>query len=281
MISSLCFPDSLKSCFACCPPIRPAGYDHLDYKNIVKRILRENSAVYRPEERIIRPVTGFSCWAMGYLDHDFRQPGCLLHPSQNNGDDLRYRIDYGTKCLRETCNEAKIFELLNEDQKNFWLGLTDGLDSFEYSSRRTNILFNIIGWGEKVLVSVAERESGNLPGRSHFLKSYPFFSGKFSPNGHAYLITYIVSEIGSEVLKDPEFEKSFQSFSRRLINEIKEQFDMGTGPVHVHKMDIGRLFADFLRISLQLKRSEISTVKKITEFTDNRLEIFCRGLLNE
>jgi len=278
MISSLCFPDSLKSCFACCPPIRPAGYDHYDYKNIVKRALLENSEGYNPEDRDIRPITGFSCWAMGYLDPEYRQPGCLLHPSQNDGDDLRYRIDYGTKCIRESCQEARIFERLNEDQKNFWLGVADGMDSFEYSSRKVNILFNIIGWGDKVLALIADRESGKKLNRSRFLKKYPFFDSNISPKGKAYLLKYVVNERGVEILMHREFEKSFRLFSGQLIARIKKRYDRGGGPVYVHKMDIDVLFADFVRISLKLKKSGYSTVEKMMQYTDEQLNFFCRGL---
>ncbi|MGD9160412.1 MAG: hypothetical protein PVG39_18495 [Desulfobacteraceae bacterium] len=278
MLSSLCFPDSSKSCFACCPPIRPAGYDHFDYKKIIKRILLENSSEYNPQDRNIRPVTGFSCWAMGFIDAKYRQPGCLLHPCQNNGDDLRYRIDYGTKCMREACHEAKVFERLNEDQKSFWLRLTEGMDSFEYSSRKNNILFNILGWGDKVLAVLADKEAGNFSGKSHFLKSYPFFDSDISPKGYACLLTYIVSEAGPQILKGPGFKKSFMLFSKKLVAETGKRFDRGAGPVYVHKMDIDPLFADFLRISLQIKKSEYSTIEKIMQYTDDQLKLFCGSL---
>ncbi len=36
---TLCLPDTGKSCFACCPPIRPAGYEHVQHINIIKRIV--------------------------------------------------------------------------------------------------------------------------------------------------------------------------------------------------------------------------------------------------
>lgn len=278
MLSSLCFPDGSKSCFACCPPIRPAGYDHLDYKNIIKRTLLENTAGYVPEERTVRPVTGFNCWAMGYLDPEFRQPGCLLHPSQNDGEDLRFRIDYGSKCLRETCNEAKVFEMLNDDHKKFWLGLTDGMDSFEYSSRKTNILFNMLGWGNKVLAILADKEAGRFLDRMNFLKSYPFFENGLSPKGYAYMLTYIVNETGAEILNKPGFKQSFKLFSKNLVDAIKERFDMGGGPVYVHRMEIDLLFTDFLRISLQVKKSEYATVEKILHYSDEQLKLFCRSL---
>lgn len=278
MLSSLCFPDGTKSCFACCPPIRPAGYDHLDHKNIIKRVLLENTYGYRPDERNTRPVTGFSCWAMGYLDPDYRQPGCLLHPLQNNGEDLRFRIDYGTKCLREICNEAKIFEMLNECQKSFWLNLTDGLDSFEYSSRKINPLFRLLGWGEKILSQIADKESGKRTDRAGFFRSYPFLESSVPSKGYAYLLTYIVNDKGPEILMTAGFERSFRSFSTDLINGIKERFDIGAGPVYVHKMDFDLLFADFIRIPLGIKKSEYTSVEKIKYYADNQLRLFCCGL---
>jgi len=278
MLTSLCFPDSSKSCFACCPPIRPKGYDHSDHRNIIKRVLRENTSGYSSEDRSIRPVTGFSCWALGYLDPEFRQPGCLLHPFQNNGNDLRYRIDYGTKCIREACHEARIFEKLKKDQKSFWLDLTHGMDSFEYSSRKTNMLFNILGWGNKVLAILADKESVRFSDRAHFLREYPFFESSILPKGNAYLLTYIVNRIGPVILKKPEFKRSFQHFSTDLTARIKDRFDLAAGPVHVHRMEIDILFADFLRISLRIKRSDYSNAEKIMQYADDQLKIFCGNL---
>lgn len=278
MILSLCFPDSSKSCFACCPPIRPAGYDHINYKSIINKVLLENTSGYNPEERDIRPVTGFSCWALGYLDPEYKQPGCLLHPSQNNGEDLRYRIDYGTKCVRESCHEARIFETLSEEQKHFWLRLARGMDSFEYSSRKINILYKIISWGNKILALIADRETEKNLDRSRFLQLYPFFNCTIPPKGNAYLLTYVANERGCEVLKKRGIEKSFRLFSKKLISGIKERFDRGGGPEYVHKMDMDILFTDFVRISLQIKKSEYSTIEKIMEYTDEQLKLFCRSL---
>lgn len=30
-------------------------------------------------------ITGFSCWALGYMDNGHKMVGCLLHPGQNGG----------------------------------------------------------------------------------------------------------------------------------------------------------------------------------------------------
>lgn len=93
--STLCVPDARRSCFACCPPIRPAGYEHIQYRNMVMRMLRENTRDFAAGGGGL--ITGFSCWALGYLDEDFRQVGCLLHPARNHGQDLRYRVGYEEK----------------------------------------------------------------------------------------------------------------------------------------------------------------------------------------
>ena len=278
MLSSLCFPDSLKSCFGCCPPIRPEGYDHLDHKNIIRKMLLENSRDYDPDDGDVRPVTGYSCWAMGFIDSRNRQAGCLLHPCQSNGKDLRYRIDYGNKCLREGCQEAGTFERLNDAEKIFWLNLAEGMDSFEYSSRKNNVLFTMLKWGNTLLSAIASEDSGRHFNRSGFLDAYPFFITDISPKGHAYLLTNVVIETGASVLKNREFKEAFENFSTGLMPEIKERFYMGDGPVFVHAMNLDSLFADFLRVFLKIRKSDTSTVEKIRRYTDNRLRLFSEGI---
>jgi molybdopterin-guanine dinucleotide biosynthesis protein A len=46
-LADLCAPDGDKTCFACCPPIRPAGYEHVDHRAAVARMLRENTLSFR------------------------------------------------------------------------------------------------------------------------------------------------------------------------------------------------------------------------------------------
>jgi len=105
---------------------------------MVKRVLRENTEAFQTAEREAIPITGFSCWALGYIDRSYKRVGCLLHPAQNGGVDLRHRINYGDKCRRELCPEAGVFSELSAETQRFWLGLADDLESFSYSSRRMN-----------------------------------------------------------------------------------------------------------------------------------------------
>src|SRR4030042_784895 len=186
--ATLCAPDEEKSCFACCPPIRPPGYEHLQYTNEIKRVLRENTASLRRKERSLSPITGFSCWALAYLDGGFKRIGCLLYPSQNDGEDLRYRVDFGDKCARESCVEARTFTHLSPEAKGFWLRLSERLDSFSYSSRTLNPLFHILGWGDVLLILVAMAEKGRTPDGDSILKTYPFFETTLSPRANAYLV---------------------------------------------------------------------------------------------
>ena len=74
-----------------------------------KRDLKENSEDFDRQGKGIIPITGFSCWALGYLKDNHRLIGCMLHPFQNDGVDLRFRVDYGEKCSRESCEEQKVF----------------------------------------------------------------------------------------------------------------------------------------------------------------------------
>jgi hypothetical protein len=173
--TTLCFPDHQKSCFACCPPIRQAGYEHIEHRNIIERMLRDNTRLFKNPGGKFVPITGFSCWALGYLDSKYRLIGCMLHPIQNNGIDLRYRTGYGEKCRRETCPEEKVFSLLDEEEQKFWLRLAEGLDSFSYSSRKSNPLFNMLGWGSDLLRIIARKENGKRYTKETFFKSYRFF----------------------------------------------------------------------------------------------------------
>ena len=106
---TFCFPNQEKTCFACCPPIRPADYEHLEYKNIIERILRENTEGFRNRDEGIVQITGFSCWALGYIDGNHRLVGCLLHPAQNKGVDLRHRVGYEKKwSMKKLSNFVKV-----------------------------------------------------------------------------------------------------------------------------------------------------------------------------
>lgn len=268
---TLCFPGNGKSCFACCPPIRPAGYEHIQYKNSVKRMLRENTLEYPKKVKGIFPITGFSCWALGYLDKDFGLVGCLLHPARNKGQDLRFRVDYGKKCEREICPEAKVFIELGAREQEFWLHLSDNLDSFSYSSRRHNPLFKMMGWGADLLKLVAVHEKGRVMTRESFFRSYPFFFNQSGPRANAYLLSQLMTEDNVHVLKNEPFCARFETFSARLACKLKSVLTPGNEAIYTHLLEFDTRFLDYLRLSVGISRINREEAVRFKAFVDGTL----------
>lgn len=272
--STLCTPDQEKSCFACCPPIRPPGYEHLPYANEIKRVLRENTASLRRGDKSLSPITGFSCWAFGYLDGDFKRIGCLLHPSQNDGEDLRYRVDYGGKCARESCVEAGIFQILAPEATVFWLRLSEGLDSFSYSSRSLNPLFRILGWGAAVLNSVAEAEKEGKSAGNSIFETYSFFKTTLSPRANAYLLRVLVASSNPELLIRERFRGRFEELSRRLSREMPLKALGSSSAPYVHLLPMDADFLDFLRLGCRISKVNEEKAASLKEVVDHELAQF-------
>lgn len=291
--STLCLPDAGKSCFACCPPIRPAGYEHIQHRNIIKRMLRENSEAFQKLAGEKIPITGFSCWALGYLDKNYRLIGCLLHPAQNGGVDLRYRTEYGEKCEREFCPEAKVFSGLALDDKEFWLHLADGLDSFSYSSRNLNPLFDMMNWGGNLLGLIASNEDYRAFTKKSFFQSYPLLSACSPPKPNVYLINWLVDKEGTHILKSRTLKIAFQIFSARISKKLcqagrhshtsQPPFRGGGqsgdfGGAFTHQLDLDTHFLDFLRLSAHITRTSREDALALKDLVDGELEEFRQGM---
>ena len=272
--ATLCAPDQNKSCFACCPPIRPPGYEHLPYASEIKRILRENTASLRRNDRSLSPITGFSCWALGYLDDGFKRIGCLLHPSQNDGEDLRFRVDYGDKCSRESCVEATLFAQLSQEARRFWLRLSEGLNSFSYSSRSLNPLFRILGWGAPVLNSVAEGEKEGESAGSSILDTYSFFKTTLSPRANAYLLRVLLDAANQELLSNERFRDRFEELSRRLSRELPLKALSSSSAPYVHLLPMDPDFLNFLRLGCRIAKLDEEVAASLKEIVDHRLVQF-------
>ena len=272
---SLCSPDDEKSCFACCPPIRPAGYEHKQYESIIKRILSENTHSFQLNQARAAPITGFSCWALGYTDKACRRVGCLLHPNINQGVDRRYKTGYEQKCRRESCPEAIIFASLSGNEQRLILRLAEGLDSFEYSSKQANPIFQIINWGKEVLHSLASELKQNRCTRHTFLRSYPFFLTKLSPRAHAYLLNRLLAGDRPFLLKKTQFREKFEAFSIGLSQDLlvkKGHIEKG---LFVHRLGLDPLFSDFLRLAAGRQRvSGKADALALKAIVDNQIERF-------
>lgn len=271
---TLCMPDKSKSCFACCPPIRPKGYEHLSYRNILKRIFRENTFDFDPEHRRILPIRGYTCWGLGYLDSQYRLIGCLLHPARNNGVDLRFRIDYWDKCRRESCPESRTFSLMHPSAKKFWLQLSEGLDSFAYSSRKENPLFSLLGWGESVLNMIAGEKEDETLTRDSFVTEYPFFNAALAPKGNAYLLRRLLASGGIQWLKEGEFRSAFEAFSKEIADSLRPISGAVANGAPSHLLNLEQDFSDFLRIHLRIARIELQEALLIKREVDDRIDSF-------
>lgn len=274
---TLCSPDDEKTCFACCPPIRPAGYEHRQYRNIIKRMLRENTRQFNRKDDSVVPITGFSCWALGYLDVGCKRIGCLLHPICNDGMDLRYRVDYGEKCRRETCPEAKVFSRLTIEAQAFWLQLTEGLDSFAYSSAKHNPLFGLMGWGEGLLGRIAEKERGKSYDVSSFFETYPLFKTHLRPRDHAYLLDRVTNKKSVLLLKQQGFRAAFENHAARLLTRVERDMRPAAGGPPVHQLDLDPHFRDFLRLSLRRTWLPMEEALRLKGIVEQELDHFLRN----
>ena len=277
---SLCFPDEEKSCFACCPPIRPAGYQHSHYEGIIKRILRENTRAYCPEERRVRPITGFSCWALGYLDADCRLVGCLLHPARNLGVDLRFRVNYGEKCRRETCPEAAIFDKLHRNAQAFWLRLVEGLDAVSYSSRDRNPLFHLLNWGPEILGAVAAVAPAPVNNLGVLVESFPFLGTRLSPRAWAYPVKRLVSIRGAEFFREQKDTKRLETGLIGLLDRLAlcETATKAANALPSHVLPMDRSFLDFLRLSSGIRRISPEDARALRCRLDEGIERLGRSL---
>ena len=110
----LCQPDGRKSCGACC-----GLYNYADSRReSLERRLARRTRIFRETVRGPEDLAGFSekvrssedpaklyeviycCEYLGFLDGEQTKVGCLLHPLQNGGADLRSVSFYG----RELCD---------------------------------------------------------------------------------------------------------------------------------------------------------------------------------
>jgi len=264
-LSSLCRPDDQKSCFACCPPIRPPDYDHADYQKILTRHFWENTRLYQKEGPGPRVITGYSCWGLGMLDRSGRLIGCMLHPAQNQGRDLRDLTGYGDKCRRELCPEAELFTRLPPASAGLVLGLASGLDSFAYSSRKLNPTFLMLRWGETIIGRLAQSEPGGLS-RPEFQEKYPFLARELSPEKHAFPLELALAGTSLERFNTPE---TLNACILALDRFVARHRSVAGRPLdnrpYLHQLEISVTFRLFLRYALNWVRADYGEALAVRE----------------
>jgi len=241
----LCQPDNFKSCAACC-----GIYNYVDntYSSLVERMayrtrlfrmvrdgrmkLEQYQDAVRHKEnskRIFKTI--YTCEFVGFLDQACRQVGCLLHPLQNNGEDLRTKSFYG----RDICEGhfCPSYEKLTEAEAKIIISVIK--DWYLYGIVITDIdfvktFFNIVqdALGESISPDAVESESGlaTIMGEYFSLKiNWPFRDtrkprfGKYFFVGEQYDIDRIdYKTLGLDTHK---FDSIFLSLSSAFSTKVE------------------------------------------------------------
>jgi hypothetical protein len=256
---TLCAPTSDILCFGCCPPIRPQHYDPLDWVASLRREFLDNRRRFLQYGPNQQPIVGFSCWALGYLDVTGRRIGCLLHPEQHQGQDLRSATGYGDKCRRERCLPAKAFDALTPEAQTYWLEPAGGLCAFYYSSNKANPLFHILLWGAEILEPLCRQALRYGWNATELLWKVPVLSAReWSPRGHRFLLSMIWS---TDSLQWAQQAKLLEERCTKLLDRIRALPALRHGAAgapdarYVHQLGLDEDYADFLRITLGWHRA--------------------------
>jgi hypothetical protein len=174
--------------------------------------------------------------------------------------------------------EAGIFAHLPPAARNFWLRLSEGLDSFSYSSRTLNPLFRLLGWGSPVLnlVASAEKER-DLPGDS-ILETYSFFKTTLSSRANAYLLRILIDSENLDLLKSSRFRERFEEFSYRLSKQLPPQVLSSSSAPYVHLLPLDTGFLDFFRLSGHIVRASEEEATMLKKLVDQELAEFRKGI---
>lgn len=222
--SELCQPDAEKSCFFCCPPLRSPHYDPWDTRDALAQRFTRNRQKFLVERDLFvsgrapsRPIVGWECWGLGFLDDEGARVGCLLHPCEHHGRDLRFLVEYEGNCGRELCLEARTFEALQEKTRKFYRGLTRGMDSFGYSSPSRNPLFVVLRWGSAIAEKIAETEVFLPLSLQEFRDRYDALLSTCSYKIDGYLLEGIVERVGVSICQNRDFLAAYQSWGEPLL----------------------------------------------------------------
>jgi hypothetical protein len=246
----LCQPDPSKSCGACC-----GLYNYVDSsREALTERLRNRTRLFRSNIREPEDLPRFSeaikktedgrkryevihcCEYVGFLDVHEKRVGCLLHPMQNAGRDMRDVSFYG----RELCDGhfCPSYSYISRAEKLAMLEILD--DWYLYGTCITDI--DLV----KEFFRLVSEAAGEMPAPSHFghtalreasrrffdLKLYwPFRSdaanrfGKYSFDGTDYFIDPIdYAALGCEKSRFDRIFLSLQSTfkSPREVHKAEE-----------------------------------------------------------
>jgi hypothetical protein len=238
---NLCQPDDGKSCGACC-----GIYNYIDSSpEALRDRLRRRTEWFQGNLRGAEDLATFSqairatedqarrfneiycCEYVGFLDHGDRRVGCLLHPAQNGGVDMRGVSCYG----RELCDGhlCPSYHFLSRAEQATLVELLD--DWYLYGLCLTDIdlvkdYFRLIAdcLGETPAPETFRREPARAIARKFFAfkLDWPFRSpeinrfGRFFFDGSQYMIRPIdYAALGCERSR---YDRIFLSLSSKFRN---------------------------------------------------------------
>lgn len=282
--SGLCQPDREKSCFFCCPPLRLPEYDPWDARDELAQRFRRNRQDFLGERdefvadrALCRPIVGWDCWGLGFLDDEGTRVGCLLHPCEHQGRDLRFLVEYEGKCGRELCLEAKAFEALQTKAKGFYLNLTRGMDSFEYSSPHQNPLFAILRWGTVIAEKIAETEAFIPLSLREFSDRYEPFLSTLTYRIDGYPLEQVVERMGISSFGDRDFLAAYQSWRDALLATHRVGTRAAAKKPHhrpVHTFSIPLSFSRMLKFGLDIWYGSKEQIAGLKHAIDQEIDRF-------
>jgi hypothetical protein len=259
----LCRPSDDLCCCACCPPIRPEDYEHVDYRSSLSGEFSRNREDFLKGKMPEKPIVGHSCPGLGFLDKHGKLAGCLYHPSQNQGEDLRHVTGYQEKCSRESCPQTRAFELLSLSAQDHLVGLCQGMDSFAYSSQSLNPVRRLLGFGPQVAEAAAE-----LRVELDELESWLWMREALPAWGH--LLGCMIKEHGPEVLREADLTSRLADMVSSLRKAIMPLSPFGGGEPWLKHMDEWE--ARFWKSVTALDKVKPSSLAKWREALKSRLK---------
>ncbi len=218
MYESLCMPAPGLSCFACCPPIRPAGYDHAHDRGSWRRMFSDNRTAFLAGQLPDRDQIGFSCPGLGFLDSSGSQVGCLLHPARNQGRDLREPTGYRDKCARESCPQFRAFAALDAEARAALMALCADMDPFVFSSHEQNPVMRLLAFGPEVASAAAGLALSNIDE----LNAWAWLQQADPAHGWllARLMTKVRNRQGPGLLNQPQLAELLRDKARDLAKRL-------------------------------------------------------------
>jgi hypothetical protein len=152
------------------------------------------------------------------------------------------------------------------------------MDSFAYSSRRTNPLFHVLGWGVELLRRIAAEEDGQRFTSQRFFQTYPFLRTCPAPKAVAYLIAGVVRHRELTPLREETFPIRFMGFSFGLAGTLKNSLLGDSAATPTHRLSMDAQFLDFVRLFLGINHMSAERAARLKVLTDEALERFCESL---